>query len=136
MSKLYTQMKKDRMSAMKAKNKVVKEILTVFLGDLETDEKRGETITDQYIIKKLKKSIQNCDDNFGHTGEEKYVTEKAIFTGYLPVQLSDEELTVAIQDIINLQEAPNIGTVMKELKLKYDGMFDGKVASSTIKGLL
>lgn len=133
---LYETMKKDRIAAMKAKDKALKDTLTTFIGDLDSEEKRGTTIDDSMVIARLKKSIQNAKDNHDLTNDPKFLDEISIYESYLPKQLSDDELSTVIDEILNGKDKPNIGIVMKELKAEYDGQFDGKVASSLIRGKL
>lgn len=133
MSELYQKLKDDRIAAMKSRDKERKDTLTVFIGDLATEEKRGTTITDAMVIARLKKSIQNADDNYVLTSDEKFKSEASIYSGYLPKQLTDEELDEVVTSIVASQDNPNIGKVMGVLKSQYDGQFDGATAAKLIK---
>jgi len=53
---------------------------------------------------------------------------------YLPKTLSEEETTEVVNKIISRYENPNMGMIMKELKLVPD--IDMKIASSLVKKLL
>jgi uncharacterized protein YqeY len=78
---------------MKSGDKQAKEVLTVLLGDLESDSKRGKTVDDAYIIKTIKKSVQNATENYKHTYDNKYVREVEILVFYVPPELSEDELS-------------------------------------------
>ena len=129
---LLIRMKADRVAAMKAGNKTEKEYLTVFLGDLESDAKRGTEITDTLIVSKIKKNIQNCLANFSISDQQKYVDEADFFNRYLPKMVSDEEV---LQFIENSKASGNdtMGGIMKALKETYGQFLDGKRASQLVK---
>lgn len=134
---MLNKLKKDRMIAMKDGDARTKEILTVFVGDLESDEKRGKEITDGFIVKALKKASDNAKENYKLTGDVKFMDEVSVLEKYLPKQMNEEELSQCIEAIIQDEfeqgRESNIGTVMKSLKEDYDGQFDGKLASQLAK---
>jgi uncharacterized protein YqeY len=129
---LLEQMKADRVATLKSGNKIHKQFLTVFLGDLESEAKRGVTITDDLIITKVKKNIQNCQENFDRSGQEQYLQEAEFFKTYLPTMVSDEEI---IKFIENSKAAgyTSIGEIMPSLKQTYGKFLDGKRASQLVK---
>ena len=129
---LLTQLKNDRVAALKSGNKEHKQFLTVFLGDLESEEKRGVEITYDLIITKIKKNIQNCQENFDRSGQEQYLQEAEFFKAYLPTMASDEEIIKFIENS-KFHGIDNIGGMMKELKLAYGQSLDGKRASQLVK---
>jgi len=53
----------------------------------------------------------------------------AIVEGYLPRQMSEEELRSEIQLIMRETAATQIGPIMKELGRRHAGRYDGKLAS-------
>jgi len=137
---IYDKMKADRIAAKKAGDKFKASILTVFIGAVQNDEKNGFTVDDKGIIARLKKNIKTCDDNYAIVEDQKYIDEKAIYEGYLPRQMSEEELRDTIEYIIdnaiNTQQTPNIGLVMKALKDNHAGLYDGAMASKITKELI
>lgn len=135
---ILNEMKSDRMNAMRSKDKdkKTKDVLTVFIGDCESDAKRGTELTDSYVVKKIKKSIQNSEENFNLTGNDQYLVEVKVLENYLPKQLSEDKLKSIIEGIVSSMDSPNIGSVMKTLKMEYDGQFDGKTASKLAKEMI
>lgn len=132
--------KADRMTAMREGDTRTKEILTVLLGDLESDSKRGIVIDDAYIVKTIKKAVQNATDNYNRTGDDKFFREGQLLEGYLPKQMSEDKLRSEIANIIETQghnDTPtNIGTVMAALKAEHDGSFDGGLAAKIVKEMV
>lgn len=133
---LYNEMKADRIQAMKDKDAVTKTVLTTFLGDLQSQEKRGIEITDAYVVGQAKKAIQACEDNLKLKQDEKFQNEIDVLTEYLPKQLTEDQLEGIIKQLIKDQSAnekPSIGSVMKDLKELKGGQFDGKLASKMVR---
>lgn len=133
---LYEQLKQDRTHAFKQGNRFERDTLTVFIGDLQSQEKRGNEINDPFVVQSLKKAVQTAEENFKLTNDEKFEQEAEIYRQYLPTQMSEQTLTSIIEQIIEQSDNPNIGVVMKELKANYDGRYDGKTASTIAKQLL
>ena len=61
--------------------------------------------------------------------------EKAILDSYLPQQLSDEELASTIRQLSEELGTTEIGPLMKVLRERYAGRFDGKAASAAVRNL-
>jgi uncharacterized protein len=61
--------------------------------------------------------------------------EQAILEGYLPKQLGPAELEAAVKAIAEELGTTQIGPLMAELRKRYAGQFDGKLASELIKSL-
>lgn len=136
--------KARRMRAMKDNDKFNYDVFTVFIGDLENDQKRGNTVDDVYVVKALKKAHANAGENYKYSNDERFLKEQEIYEEFLPKQMSKDELSNCI-DIIIIHDQyeqyeqgreVNIGTVMKALKKDYDGQFDGKLASKIVKAKL
>ena len=62
-------------------------------------------------------------------------SEILVLSRYLPVPLSDDELSSAIKIMIDAGNT-NVGAIMKALKEQYGGRYDGKKASELAKTLL
>jgi len=63
-------------------------------------------------------------------------SEIEIIAGFLPKQLSKEEVIQMISKIKASLESPNMGSLMKELSPQIKGKFDGKLASQLVKDSL
>lgn len=131
---LITQIKKERLSARKEKNKVKASILTTLSGELESRAKRdGSEITDEMVISTAKKFIQsNLDTMKSHQceiGIHLFKEENAVLESFLPKQLTQEQIV----DIINELGSNNIGEIMKHFKANYLGQYDGKVVNNIVR---
>lgn len=85
-------------------------------------------------VKKLKGSLETFPE--GHDIRTKTEKEIEILSVYMPKQLSTEEVTNIIKEIIANHPGANQGMIMKELTPKIKGQFDGKTASELVKTLL
>ena len=60
--------------------------------------------------------------------------EIAILNAYLPTQLSEDKLRTIIDEFRVENPDANVGAVMSYLKANYEGLYDGKLASTLAKG--
>jgi len=141
-----SKIKKDSLVARKDRNKFLSRILTTLIGEIEIIGKNNgnrETAEPETlkIIEKFKKNAeQSCivmSDSGANSKElEPYIKEISIYQSYLPLKMSEEDLTNIIKDIISHDSDINIGKVMGFLNKKYSGQFDGRLASSIAKSLI
>lgn len=140
MSVIREEIKKKRVEFMKDKtdehNIHRKNILTVFLGELETMEKNGESITDERIVQRLQSWISTNMDNIRELERDgrpidELLDENVMFEGFMPVQMTQLEL----EKIISASGATNIGEAMQFLKKNHAGRYNGRDASTVAKRL-
>ena len=104
-------------------------------------------VSDQVIVDILLKMIKQRNDSITHYEEggrlelaEKENFEITVIKEFLPKQLSEEEVEIAIQQAIKLEEAVSIrdmGRVIGRLKRNYSGKMDfSKVALLVKQALL
>lgn len=139
---LLEQIKKDQITARKAKNGLAGTLLTTLIGEAEMIGKNaGRSVTDDEVKAVIKKFVKGMDETLGFLGDsnaEATATvnaEKAILKPYLPEQMSEKELADAIELIID-DVGLNLGKVMGALKAKYLGKYDGTLASNIAKSII
>lgn len=123
--KTVEEIKKERLLLKKAGNVEQSTLLGVLLAELDrrTDLTKEPTADDIYkAIKKMYDAAIECRNKEEETYLEQFIRK----------QLSEEELTLAIRHAID-EGASNIGAVMKYLKEKLPGQYDGKQASTIVK---
>ena len=143
---LIDKLKADQLRARKAHDADLARLLTTFYseaamigkndGGRNTDDKEVHALAKKFI-KNAKEVLDNLPDTDDRAMEAVY--EIDILKGFLPPQLSEQELRVAIVDIVkskNLSSIKDMGTIMKGLKSAFDGQYDGKLANQLIKELL
>jgi hypothetical protein len=122
-----TKIKAQYMAERKANNKVLVGVMSTFIGDLESNEKRGFKVDSAIIYSLAKKYLANVKE-FRETNPsveqiEKLNIEENWLTSLLPKSLSNERLIELANQFVNL------GDFMKHLKSEYAGQYDGKVAN-------
>lgn len=145
-----------RKNAIKEKtteNQNTAAIYSTFIGAIEriaVDERRE--ITDVDVVKIAKKflngiiettSLLSKQTASSDTEEDKIfealakadVEHKTIML-YVPKQMEQAELQAAIKTIVDAQEAPNKGSLLKALKTQFDGQYDNKLAADLVTRIL
>lgn len=137
----------DLKNAMKDKNEIRKNtVQMVRAAILQIEKDKAIQIEDKQIIeiiakeaKKRKDSLEDYQKAQRQDIIEQVEQEIAILSEYLPKQLSKEEITVIVANIIKKVEATSIkdmGKVMKEAKEQIGAAADGKIINEVVKELL
>jgi uncharacterized protein YqeY len=145
---LLEQINSDLKAAMKAKDKeklgAIRSVKSAFTMEMT---KTGATEIDNdsglKIIQRLVKQRKDSATTFSAGGREDLaeneLMELSYLEVYLPAQLSNEDLTVAVQEIISKTGASSMkdmGKVMGLASKELAGKVDGKAISDKVKELL
>ncbi len=146
---LFDQISEDIKQAMLARDKEKLEALRnvkKVLLEAKTAKSGSEELSDEAAIKaiaKLAKQGRDSADIYKQQNRmdlyEPEMTQVKILEGYLPKQMSDEELTAAIRSIIEQTGAASIkemGKVMGIASKELAGKVDGRLISDKVKSLL
>ena len=90
----------------------------------------------QGMIKQRQESIRMYEQGKRQDLADKESLEIKVIEGYLPKQLSDDEMKAAVQKAVASVGATNIkdmGKVMAELKAKYSGSMDFSKVGAIVK---
>ena len=146
---LFEQVSKDIVTAMKARDKValdaLRNIKKVFL-----EAKTAPGATEQFddaaalkIIQKLAKQGKEAAETYIQAGRQDLADDEIaqvnVIEKYLPKQLSEEEITLAIKTVIEQTGASNMkdmGKVMGLANKQLAGKADGRTISEIVKKLL
>jgi uncharacterized protein YqeY len=144
---LKQKLKDDVKTAMREKNVVKRDsvrAINTMIKQIEVDERRD--VQDDEIVKLIQKGIKQREEAISKYTEasrddlvEKEQSQIDVFVEYLPKQLNDEELELAIKEIINDTGAvsmKDIGKIMGAASKKLAGIADGKRINQTAKKLL
>ncbi len=107
--KLKEQISKDYITAMKEKNVPAKNLLSVIKGDIQNIEKDAklECLSDEEVIKVLTKTAKNLKE----VNDDESKIQLAIVEGYLPKQMTRDEIVAKVTEIVN-SGVTNIGGIM------------------------
>ncbi|MBU5322180.1 GatB/YqeY domain-containing protein [Sarcina ventriculi] len=139
-------LKKDEIAAMKARDKAKVSILRLVNADVKAFEVNArQDIPDSEAIKIIEKNIKQLKEALSYAeqlnDEEKIAECKfgiEVLTPYLPAQLSEEEVTSMIKEIIakgNYTKS-DMGKIMKEIMPKIAGQFDRSKVNPIVKSIL
>jgi uncharacterized protein len=143
---LFAQIKSDQLSARKVKETLKATLLTTLIGELTAIGKNdgNREVTDADVVKLVKKFLDGVNESIKFmesAGNETALTmlreEAAILTAYMPQQMDEYVLTIAVRAILNeLGAGANMGQVMSVLKTRHAGTYDGNMASRVVKACL
>jgi hypothetical protein len=129
----------DTREAMKAGQKDRVMTLRMIANSLQQDEKMGDGDAVAVLQRERKKRVEAAEAYEGAGRDEQARAERSeaeVIAGYLPEQLSDEELDAIVADAVERTGASSpkemgkvIGMVMGQVK----GRVDGKRVSSAVR---
>lgn len=124
----------DFMTAMKSKNVIAKSILSVVKGEIQTIEKNvgSDNLSDAEVIKILTKTVKSLKETISMANDEKSKLELSVIEGYLPQQMSKDEVTTKVNELVN-SGITQIGAIMKEFATL---PADKKMVSEVIKEVI
>ncbi|VYT64773.1 hypothetical protein [Clostridium tertium] len=143
---LKEELKKSEIAAMKARDKQTVSVLRLVNAEIKSYEvNERKDITDEGVIKIIEKQIKQLKEALEYAiklNDEAKVEEGNfainLLTPYLPKQLSEEEVTALIKEIIanGNYTAADMGKIMKEIMPKVAGKFDRSKINPMVKNLL
>ncbi|GAA2739157.1 GatB/YqeY domain-containing protein [Kitasatospora cinereorecta] len=149
MTTLKEQLQEDLTAAIKTRDELRASTLRLTLAAITSQEVAGKVKRDlsdaevQKVIAKEEKKRREAAEAFEHAGRaESAAQERAegdILTGYLPKQLSDEELAAIVAAAVAESGASGpqaMGAVMKLVKPKVEGLADGGRVAAAVKTAL
>ncbi|OGC90993.1 MAG: glutamyl-tRNA amidotransferase [candidate division Zixibacteria bacterium RBG_16_53_22] len=137
----------DLKTAMKSKDELRVQVLRMIKSDLRYKKiELGRELTDDDVIGVLSSGVKKRRDSieeYRRGGREDLASseaaEIAIIQGYLPEQLSDEELTALVDKAVTQTGARTIkdmGAIMKILMPDVRGRADGKAVNAAVRARL
>lgn len=145
---LITQIKKTQIEHRKRGNVATVAVLSTLIGEAEAIGKNAgnREVTDAEVITLTKKFMDANNQNIERylvLGEQLKAAslkiENAIYSQFIPAQLSEERLREVITAIVSGLPEKNpkaMGEVVKQLKAQFEGQYDAKLASTIAKELL
>lgn len=144
---LKTTIQEDIKVAMRNKEKdllMTLRMLSAGIKQKEVDERRELSDADVIsIIEKMIKQRKDAAEQYQAAGRtelaDKELQEIEVIKGYLPVQLSEDEIKSSVANAISKSEAKtiqDIGKVMAILKPELQGKADMAIVSKLVKELL
>lgn len=127
---LIDTLKKDMLTARKNKESDKATWISALIGELQ---RGGKDFDDAQVLSQIKKNVENLKENLKVSPNHEPTQKEIDFLlGYLPAQMSADELRAAVKDLI-AGGANNIKGVMSGLQGQYGGRYDGKLAAGIVK---
>jgi uncharacterized protein len=145
---LKQQILDDTKEAMKARNADKVNTLRFLQAAVKNKEieVRPNALTDEDVVTVLRKSVKQRQDSIeqyvsaGRTDlADKEKMELSIIEGYLPQQMSADQIEAVVKQAIKDVGATSpkeMGAVMKAVQAKTQGTADNKIVSEVVKKLL
>ena len=136
---LLEQINADLKKAMLERDEVTRDTLRMVKSELLTLDNPDELAVLSRAVKSRRDSIKSYLEGGRQDLADKEQAEIEVIERYLPKQLSEDEAREAISAIIEelgLSSKKELGKVMKEVKTRYPGQIDGRMASSIAGQLL
>lgn len=146
---LFDKVSEDIKNAMKAKDKVALSTLRnvkKFFLEAKTAPGANDTLEDDKALKIIQKLVKQNKDSaniYKEQGREDLAEEELaqanVLENYLPKQLSEEELTARLKEMIERVGASSpreMGKVMGVATKELAGIAEGKAISAKVKELL
>ena len=137
----------DLKDAMRSKDSIRRTVLRTIISEIRNAEiAKQEALDDEGVLVVMTKQAQQRRDSieaFKAASRSDLVesesAELKIISGYLPEQLSEDEIEVVITEVISQVEAKgssDMGKVMKEIMQRVRGRADGKMVSAIVTSRL
>jgi uncharacterized protein YqeY len=146
MTTLKATLHDDLTAAIKARDQLRSATLRLTLSAIGYEETAGKTarqLSDDEVLKIITREVKKRRDAaeaFEKGGRAESAArereEAELLTGYLPAQLTDEELTALVTDAVAASGATGpaaMGTVMKEVRPKVAGRAEGGRVAAEVK---
>lgn len=114
-------------------------LLGTIIGEIENKAKNGKNFGDAEILAIIKKMRESAVLTYGLTdsdsGKAVLLKEISILDGFLPKQLTEDELKCILAGLI--KNGPiELKDFMNHLKENHSGQYDGRLASAIFKDSL
>lgn len=152
MTTLKSKLKEDLHTAMKARDELTSSTLRLTLTAITKEEVSGKSARElsddevQKVIAKEAKKRREAAEAFAQGGRteqaEREKAEGELLDGYLPKQLSDDELNAIVASAVEEAKAAGaegpraMGAVMKIVNPKVAGLAEGGRVAAAVKKLL
>jgi uncharacterized protein YqeY len=136
------QLRSDLTTAMKAGERERVGALRLVLSELQKAAKDGDG-DELAVLRRERKRRLDAAEQFRGGGRdelaEKEEGEAVLIAGYLPAELSDDELGAIVRDAVvetGAASPKDMGQVMKAAMVRVDGRADGKRVSAHVREAL
>jgi uncharacterized protein YqeY len=147
MGKYLSRLTADIKDAMKARDRLRLDVLRMVVAGIKEDQHRKATdeLSDEDELAVLMRAVKTRKDSVQQAIEvgrqeiaDKEQAEIAIIDGYLPTQITGDELAAKVREVavaIGYSGPKDTGRFMKEWMGRYKGQADGREVQQALKAL-
>jgi len=121
----------DFMSAFKNKETEKKNFLGVVKGEIQNEEGRSGSATDEVVVAILRK----MEKSLTQTNTPDSLKELEYIKPYLPAQMGPDRIREIVSNY-KLNGLVNVGQIMGEFNKNFKGQADNKIVSEIVKEVL
>jgi uncharacterized protein len=139
---ILEQIKTDLQGAMRAGEKERVGALRLVLSELQKSAKEGGE-DELAVLRRERKRRLEAAGAYGEAGREDLAegerAEAELISGYLPAELTDDELQAIVERAVRdsgAESAKDMGSAMKQAMAAVDGRADGKRVSGLVRASL
>jgi uncharacterized protein YqeY len=135
---LMDTIKADLKTAMLAKDVMTRDTLRLIKSELDKGDVDDVAVLAR-AVKTRKDSIKSYVDAGREDLAEQERAELVVIDRYLPKQLGEDEIRTEVSKLVSelgVSGKQEMGKVMKELKVRFPGQIDGKLASGIVASVL
>ncbi len=139
------QLRKDMITAMKARDKDRKDVLSSLVAavkNIAINEGTRDDITEDQVDRAILKELKAAEEQVATCPKERadllkeYQFRLDVIQEYAPKLLSEDEIRTLIQDkFADVLATKNMGQIMKAVMPELKGKADGKVINQVVRGL-
>lgn len=142
---LLQQIKAAQLQARKDRNVIASNVLTTLIGEASAIGKNAgnRETTDAEVIAVIKKFLKGIDETLAlvkhPAGHQDLLVERDVLMAFMPKQITGDELKqvlINLSDELDAHTLRDMGKIMKVLKERFDGQYDGAAASTLVKEIL
>lgn len=140
---LKEQLMEDMKNAMRSHDSAKLDVVRMIRSEIknhEIDHGEADDETVQKIIKGMLKQQKDALGDFVKAARQDLIDETnakiAVFTAYLPTELSDEELEKIVTETVSMASNKDFGPLMGQIMKKVGGRADGARVTALLKKAL
>jgi uncharacterized protein len=137
---LEERLKADTNTALKGGDRARVQALRLVLSELQKAHKEGGSVDEKAVLRRERKRRLEAAEAYGAAGREDLAAgerdEAVVIEGYLPAELSDDELHAIVGDAVaetGASSPKEMGRVMALVMDRVEGRADGKRVSGLVR---
>lgn len=137
---IKTQLTEDMKQAMRDKNRTRLDAVRYLISEIKNTEIDQGELSDEQVFQLIGKQVKQIKEtiaDYQKAGRDEIVAQEeekvAVLEAYLPKQLSDEELTTIVTEVVAQMDDPQMGQVIGAVKSRVGAQADGGRIAAVVR---